>query len=113
MEQVEEGKDCGSVEVGRVWNVCQIEVRNKFSALEADEDGEENVEGNAGYERTYPRVEEVAGEKKKKLRFAKIQRGKWKKDIVVEDEDWMSVCAVEGETKQMCLGFQVADVKKP
>ena len=46
-------------------------------------------------------------------RFRKIPRGKWKRVEIGTEEGEVKVCAVEKETKQMCLGFQVADVKKP
>jgi hypothetical protein len=51
--------------------------------------------------------------KKKKVRFQKIQKKQWKK-INWDDGDgvWISLVEEKRE-KQMCLGFQVADVKKP
>jgi hypothetical protein len=50
---------------------------------------------------------------KKKVRFHKINKKNWKK-WTWDDKDDVSVQLIEAkEEKKMCLGFQVADVKKP
>ena len=45
MQQGEPEKECGSVEVGRIWNVCAVEVNNRFAVLQEEEDGEESGQG--------------------------------------------------------------------
>ena len=52
------------------------------------------------------------GQPKKKIKFQKIKKKQWKKMAWDEQDDW-GINAVEDKTeKKMCLGFQVADVKK-
>ena len=49
MYQEEVDKDCGSVEVGRVWNVCQVETKSPYDVLSPEKDGEgEDWEGHGG-----------------------------------------------------------------
>ena len=51
MQGTEVEKTCGSVEVGRIWNICHVETKNRFHVLQ--EDSEKNIgaggemEGNA------------------------------------------------------------------
>ena len=46
-------------------------------------------------------------------RFTKIQRGNWERMDIGMEEGETKLYGVEKEVRQMCLGFQVADVKKP
>ena len=38
-------KDCDSIEIGRVWNVCQVETKNRYDVLSPEEEGEEEGQG--------------------------------------------------------------------
>ena len=33
-------KNCDSIEIGRVWNVCAVSVENKYAALMSDDEDE-------------------------------------------------------------------------
>ena len=57
MDQADEEKECGSVEVGRVWNVCHVELSNRYSALDdADEGGMEGDIGEASEIGEFPKL---------------------------------------------------------
>ena len=115
--QGEPEKECGSVEVGRIWNVCAVEMKNRFAALQEEENGKEDIlheQGESehqGMSAPVPQESwtEVARSRKGR-KWMRMQRG-CGSACECEDQAW--ACAVEEREKHMCLGFQVADVKKP
>ena len=118
MENSQDNKDesqIGSVDIGRIWSVCQVEVgggiptSNMFGALEEDEEEE------------WPglKVEDCTGLNKidtPKKRFKKIAKKDW---VRMEREDevdgtWIQLLETDNkDALRMKLGFQVAEVSKP
>ena len=117
IQQGEPEKECGSVEVGRIWNVCTVEVKNRFAVFQEEEDGEESIFHEQG-ESEYQGVP-VPVPQEKWMEVIRERKGKkWMRrregcgsSCECGDQAW--ACAVEETEKHMCLGFQVADVKKP
>jgi hypothetical protein len=112
-------KDECSVEIGGVWNVCCVDCResgsrfrtdNPFKGLTSQDDEEEREDLS---DESFGVDSDQEGEvQKKKIRFRKINKKNWKK-WTWDDQDDVEIQPVEKEEKKMCLGFQVADVKKP
>ena len=110
-------QDCGSVEVGRVWNVCQLEIKSRYIVLcpgEETQGDEHGVEGCGG-EDMPAREDWIKVDRSQKNSKGTKQASSAStchcKNACKEGEAW--ACAVESVDKQICLGFQVADVKKP
>ena len=122
-------KDECSVEIGRVWNVCCLECRgpereeqsrfagkNRFASLLPVEEVESEGVSDSTY--TLDQSEGKGEDVTPRNEFKAITRKKrkWLKPWFpcFGDTRDMDICSVEnGEKIKMCLGFQVADVKKP
>jgi hypothetical protein len=118
-------KDECSVGIGGVWNLCCVDCRegsesrfrtdNPFKGLISQDDGEEGDNLSDG---PPPMINDSDSDKeeevqKKKIKFKKINKKNWKK-WTWDDKDDVDIQPVEvKDEKKMCLGFQVADVKKP
>jgi hypothetical protein len=106
------------VEIGRVWNICCVEKKRsrfetKNSFCELPYEDEEEDEGDGSWQE-----EEKESEVQIKPKgFKKIPRKKWRniKAADYDDGTWIQTVGVEkGQGgHRMCLGFQVAEVKKP
>ena len=101
----------------RRWNRDRCDCGSKiFWEMEALEN-RVGLEPCAGYwaeDEEFPKLgNSGTGKCGAEKRFRKIPRGNWKKVEIGTEEEEAKVYAVEKEVGQMCLGFQVADVKKP
>ena len=87
--------------------MCQVEVSNRFAALADDDAPQIDVDVET---EDHPKVDrQGVRQLQKHQKMPRACKNGWKK---IEKKE-VEVCAVDNGEKQMCLGFQVADVKKP
>ena len=109
--EVKDEPQVASVDIGRVWNLCQVEIANRietsnrFGVLSEDDDDKED----------FPELR-IGASEFLKPKFQRIPRKRWSRIKRTNEDEEIWVQAIEDskqEKMRMNLGFQVADVKKP